>query len=112
MRYISEPTMTTRVRTAPRKTMILRALALQSGRQLGGLADEVGELEHAEDPQQAQGADDHEGLGAGDDQAQVGGEDRQQIDDPEKAAGVLERSADAIKPQHVLNGEEDGHDPL
>jgi hypothetical protein len=72
----------------------------------------LGELEHPEDPQQPEQADDEEALRTGSQQTQVAGEDRQQVDHAEGAPGVAPRLAHGGEPEPVLDREQGGKDPL
>lgn len=71
-----------------------------------------GELQDAEDAQQAQYADDDQVLTAGQQHAQVGRDDGEQIDDAEEARRVAKRPPHAHEPQQVFGGEEQREQPF
>ena len=76
------------------------------------LAEEVGELEDAEDAQQADGSDDHQRARLRQQQREIRRADGQEVHDSVEAERVAPRPVDGQQPEHVLDGEEGGDDPL
>jgi len=86
--------------------------AAQRGHQVVGLLEVRAELEHAEDAQHPDDADDQQILGVAVVQREDAGDDGEQVHQAIKAEGIAQRLGRAIQAQAVLDGEDQREAPL
>ncbi len=77
-----------------------------------GLVQELHQFQDAEDAQQSHNADHQQVPATREDKTQKSRQDGQQVHNSIEAGGVSYRLADTPQAQQVLNGEEDGKEPL
>lgn len=76
------------------------------------LFEETEEFEDTEDADETEGADYHQVAHRTEEPPEVEGKGGKEVDDAEKAEGVVARTGRTDESQYVLNGEEEGEDVL
>lgn len=86
--------------------------ASQGLQQQIALVEKAEELEHPEDADEAERAQEHHVARAGEDDAEIGWDGRDEVDDAEETKCIVSRPWRTIEPGAVVDGEKQGHECL